>query len=521
MSKTVIRRSVYLTGVIGLASLVWGAVQAGRDDPASTPWLIASDVIVGLAFLFAASLAPGSVEMRTLVAAVGVSWLIGSWLPGAALVHLSVLAGALTIFPRGRPAKRFHWALIVISFPIALGLIPQIGVALLLAAIGAVLLMTVPDGGARYPATAAAAVALVLGGSWAYSRMDPVGFDQLLALLLYETVLVAVAIAFPFAVRSRMAEGAKLTNLVLSDDGRAGLDGLASLLAEALEDPGLRLYRWNGEGSRDPTDEALPSIADDPTRRWLLAKGVSGEPIAAVYHKSLALEDPSIREAVVTAVQLAVQNQLLQEDLQAKLNDLEAAGARLVAAVDRQRLATATRLREDVGTSLHKAMGALETVVEDLEESEAAGVLAVVIDELARAEDEVQSMVAGVLPNGTGRGHLADFIADLARRSPVPVTVNAPDDLATDPDTEAALFYVCSEALTNAAKHSRARAIGITLANDGRSLILRVADDGSGGADPSGSGLQGLSDRLAARGGRLHVESPPGAGTILTATLPL
>jgi signal transduction histidine kinase len=81
-------------------------------------------------------------------------------------------------------------------------------------------------------------------------------------------------------------------------------------------------------------------------------------------------------------------------------------------------------------------------------------------------------------------------------------------------------LYVCSEALVNAEKHAGASRLTVDLSQDDRSVVLRVTDDGRGGADPAGSGLSGLADRLAVYGGRLRVESPPGAGTILTATLP-
>ena len=518
MSRTGSGRGLYVVGVIALASLLFAAVDAGRDDPAANPWLIAADLVVGIAFLVAASLAPGPVEMRILVAAIGVSWLLGSWLPNTTLLHLSVLAAALIVFPRGRPTTAVQWTVMLMAVPVALGVVPQLGVAIMFAAIAAILLMTVAGGGARYPATAAAAVALVLGGSWVYSRFDPGSFDPVMALLLYQTVLVGVAIAFPFAVRSRRAEAAKLTDLVLSDEGRAGLDGLASVLAETLQDRALRIDRWHGGVGGRP--KGIPSRQNDPLS-WLQITADNGDPIAAVSYNSPALQDPSIMEGVLTAVQLAAQNQILQENLQAQLDDLEEARARLVAAVDKQRQATASRLREDVGTSLRGALGELAAIVGKLEQAEATTALAVVLDELAQAETEVESLVAGVLPDRISDRPLADFISDLADRSPVPVTIEISPDLTADPDTEATLFFVCSEGLTNAVKHARATKIDVTLGIDGRDVVLRVADDGRGGADPSGSGLQGLADRIAARGGRLRVESSPGAGTTLTAILPL
>ena len=87
---------------------------------------------------------------------------------------------------------------------------------------------------------------------------------------------------------------------------------------------------------------------------------------------------------------------------------------------------------------------------------------------------------------------------------------------------EVAAYYVMSEALANAAKHAQASRIDISVTpRDGR-LMLSIRDDGIGGADRSrGSGLVGLTDRVEALGGSISIESPPGAGTCITAELPL
>jgi signal transduction histidine kinase len=87
---------------------------------------------------------------------------------------------------------------------------------------------------------------------------------------------------------------------------------------------------------------------------------------------------------------------------------------------------------------------------------------------------------------------------------------------------EAAAYYVVSEALTNAARYSQATAARVTAARCPEGLRVEVADDGVGGASAgAGSGLQGLRDRVEAAGGRLEVDSPTGAGTRVTAVLPL
>jgi signal transduction histidine kinase len=85
-----------------------------------------------------------------------------------------------------------------------------------------------------------------------------------------------------------------------------------------------------------------------------------------------------------------------------------------------------------------------------------------------------------------------------------------------------AAHFVASEALANAAKHSQASHIDVSLEQRDRGLLLSVGDDGVGGADTTrGSGLVGLMDRVEALGGSIRVDSRPGKGTRITAELPL
>jgi signal transduction histidine kinase len=78
-----------------------------------------------------------------------------------------------------------------------------------------------------------------------------------------------------------------------------------------------------------------------------------------------------------------------------------------------------------------------------------------------------------------------------------------------------------AEALTNIVKHADATRAEVRTSMDHGMLRVEVRDDGIGGADPSSHGLVGMSDRVAALGGRLELESPPGAGTTVVATLPI
>jgi signal transduction histidine kinase len=103
----------------------------------------------------------------------------------------------------------------------------------------------------------------------------------------------------------------------------------------------------------------------------------------------------------------------------------------------------------------------------------------------------------------------------------LPVEVNVASSRLPE-ELEAAVYFICSEALANAAKHASATKVAIDVAADGDELTVVVGDDGRGGADTvRGSGLRGLADRVEALGGELRIESPPGGGTLIAARLPL
>jgi signal transduction histidine kinase len=110
----------------------------------------------------------------------------------------------------------------------------------------------------------------------------------------------------------------------------------------------------------------------------------------------------------------------------------------------------------------------------------------------------------------------------LAGRAPVPVEIAEVPDERLPGAIEAAAYYLIAEALTNVAKYASASTVRVRITARDAHLLVEIADDGVGGADPSsGSGLRGLADRVEALGGTLEVVSPAGGGTTLRAELPL
>jgi len=124
------------------------------------------------------------------------------------------------------------------------------------------------------------------------------------------------------------------------------------------------------------------------------------------------------------------------------------------------------------------------------------------------------------VPRVLTQGGLRGAVAALARRIDVPIDVEIPDR-RFPPEIEASAYFIVAEALTNIVKHAHATHADVTASANDVALRVEVHDDGVGGADMSRHGLTGIGDRVAALQGRLELESTPGAGTSLVATLPL
>jgi serine/threonine protein kinase len=141
---------------------------------------------------------------------------------------------------------------------------------------------------------------------------------------------------------------------------------------------------------------------------------------------------------------------------------------------------------------------------------------------LCGVSDDLREISRGIHPAILSKGGLRPALKALARRSPVPVTVDLAIDRRFAESVEVATHYVVAEALTNAAKHAHASEITLSAGADDHNLNLAIRDNGVGGADSrNGSGLIGLKDRVEALGGHLEVVSPTGLGTSLHATIPL
>jgi signal transduction histidine kinase len=203
--------------------------------------------------------------------------------------------------------------------------------------------------------------------------------------------------------------------------------------------------------------------------------------------------------------------------------ELTASRARVVAAADEARRRIQRDLHDGAQQRLVSTVLTLKLARQEL--GDAAGRAVDLMDEaLTHAEganNELRELAHGILPGALTRGGLRAGIHALVSRVRLPVSVEVTAD-RLPAALEANAYFIVTEALTNAVRHARASSAQIAAAVDGGVLRLEVRDDGVGGAQSDGgSGLLGLRDRAAALNGDLRVDSPPGEGTVVTATLPI
>ncbi len=211
-------------------------------------------------------------------------------------------------------------------------------------------------------------------------------------------------------------------------------------------------------------------------------------------------------------------------DRKAQEAELRASRSRIVEAADEARRRLERNLHDGAQQRLVSLSLALRLAQSRLREDPegAEQLLTGASDELNHALAELRELARGIHPAVlTDRG-LPAALEALAARAPLPVELTANLEDRLPGPIEAAAYYVVAEALTNVAKYSEASVVEVRAQRLNGRVMVEVADDGIGGADPAlGSGLRGLADRVEALDGQLEVESSVGAGTTVRAVIPL
>jgi signal transduction histidine kinase len=476
-----------------------------------------------------------------LMAATGFSWFLGNfattgiapvdWLGAQALfVYRGPLIHLLVTYPSGRLSSRLDRAAAAVGYTAALvtpvwrSEIATIVLAFLLVAVCARLYIRAvgPSRRARLLALeAAVGLGLVLAGGAAAHLTVPAGDANDPSLLALEATLCALAGALLAGLLSRAWERASVTDLVVElGESRSGT--LRDELARALGDPTLEVGYWLPNAAAFVDSEGRAFALPDPgSERSVTRIEREGQPVAALVHDPAVLEDPALREAVSSAAQLAAANARLQAEVLAQVVELRESRRRILKAGDEERRRLERRLHEGAEQRLERVAEQLRRTRLSARTDPARERIDRTEAQLAQTLEELRRLAHGLHPRVLAEAGLAGALASLAEQAPVPVEVVAP--VAKLPaEVEGVAYFLCAEALANIAKHASASRVSVSVTTGGGRARVEVEDDGLGGADPArGTGLRGLVDRVEALGGTLHVESPAGRGTRLTAEIPL
>ena len=483
---------------------------------------VIADIVVGVVLCVGGLIAwrrrPTLWEGRILLVA-GVTWFAGAVVPGAELLHRGALVHLHLGHPTGRLLRPLAVAAVVLAW--VASLIESLGrnpwvtlVVALLVVVAAVDLHVHTTGPARKASVpglrAALAFAAVLVAG-AANRL--LGWHADLAVAVgYDVVVAALAIFLLIDLLRGAWTDDTIADLVQHVSARAQPDELEKELRRALGDKSAQLaYRSPTGGYVDGHGRPIPDRAR--VGRTILPLDDLAEPAAVIIHGATAGGDPTLIAGARAVAGLAVANDRLDAEIRARLAEVQASRRRVVEAADVER----RRFAQELARAEHALLDEVEAHLAALPRAEAAPAL----EELAGLRTDLRELSRGLRPPALSDGGLAAALPAVADRSPVPVSMRI-DDRRYPPAVEAALYFVCTEGLTNVARHADARTVDLVVETVGNDVVATLTDDGHGTADPArGTGLRGLTDRIAALGGRLTVAPATGGGTVLTARIPL
>jgi len=335
--------------------------------------------------------------------------------------------------------------------------------------------------------------------------------------------LAVVPVAFLVGLLNARLARAGVSDLIVELGRMPGPGRLRDALAQALGDRSLELAYWIPESQTYVGINGRPVDVDAGEGQAVTVLERGGRRVAALVHDPALSEHQELLDAVSSAAGLALENEQLQAELRAQLEELRESRARIVEAGDGARRRLERNLHDGAQqrlVALSVALGLAQTKLAS-DPDAAAAVLAGARDELAVGLEELREIARGLHPAILSRG-LEVALAGIAERSPVPVALQVDVGERPPEQVEAAAYYVVAEALTNITRYANASTATVRVSREAEGLRVEVTDDGAGGAAISpGSGLQGLRDRVEAISGRLEVHSPRGGGTRVTAFLPL
>jgi signal transduction histidine kinase len=298
-------------------------------------------------------------------------------------------------------------------------------------------------------------------------------------------------------------------------------------LARALEDPSLRILHSFPSESGSWVDESGSPVALPHDGNEHRVTGISsGSWRIAVVHDPALAEEVALVQTAGSYALAALENDQLTGELQSSLEELAESRVQGFAAEDRERRKIERDLHDGAQQRLIAVRVKLELAAAELEDPHPAGAdkIRALGADIDATIDEVRSFARGIYPSVIAEAGLGGALRAAGRGAALPTNVRA-DRLGRYPrEVETTVYFSCSEALQNAAKHARG-ATGVTISVwQDHGLHFKVADDGAGfdvQSTTHGAGLSNVSERLAAVGGTMSVRSVSGQGTTVEGSIPL
>ena len=334
--------------------------------------------------------------------------------------------------------------------------------------------------------------------------------------------LYAIALGVAWSsLRARRTRSA-MAGLVVDLGESPPPGGLGEALARALGDPELEVA-YPLAGSDHFVDAAgmtveLPPRGDRTATP--LARG--GTMVAMLVHRAGLLDDPGLVEDVVAAARVALENERLQAEVRAQLEDLRASRARIVATGDAERRRLERDLHDGaqqrlVGLSLALRMS--RTQLED--DPELVSRVDRAENELRVAIDELRDVAHGIFPAVLADEGLAAAVEALADRSSVPTRILAIPEERFQAVVEAAAYFFIAEALGRIAASVGARSVSVDVGHVDDLLVVSVYEEGASDLDPGANALlMDLADRVGALDGRTEASQRVPEGLALRAEIP-
>jgi signal transduction histidine kinase len=340
--------------------------------------------------------------------------------------------------------------------------------------------------------------------------------------------------ATPYQVLSEFSRRLSATDEhVIDQVARSLADGTSAQSAAVWVRSGDRFQRstvWPEDSLHpEPVSADTDQIPGADRTAWVMHDGERLGALALTFPRGQQPTplDERLLSEVAAGLGLALRNSLLVADLRRRVEELRESRRRIVAAQD----GTRRQLERDLHDGAQQQLVALKVklaLARRLAASSGAQQASEVLEGLnTEAESAIQAMrdlARGIYPPLLEAEGLGPALAALARKAPLPVSLEAPGIGRYPRQIESTVYFCIVEALQNTARHARAHSAHIRLGEEGGELVFSVRDDGTG-FDPTatspGNGLVNLAERIDALEGRLEIRSAPGEGTTITGSLPV